>query len=87
MASGIRNDVSKVPNWFKTDIEDPIVQCGIVEKDFLNSYALNVYHDGTEGLAQHFDDSSRFNQPILTLRLFSDSRLSFGCQFYGFCNG
>lgn len=26
-------------------------------------------------------------QPIYTLRLFSGARLSFGSQFYGFCNG
>ena len=26
-------------------------------------------------------------KPIFTLRLFSDARLSFGSQFYGFCNG
>jgi len=38
-------------------------------------------------LAQHFDDAVRFKQPIYTLRLFSDARLSFGSQFYGFCNG
>ena len=46
-----------------------------------------MYHDGSEGLAQHFDDATRFKQPIYTLRLFSDSRLSFGSQYYGFCNG
>ena len=47
---------------------------------------MNVYHDGTEGLAQHYDDATRFKQPIYTVRLFSDSRLSFGSQYYGFCN-
>lgn len=26
-------------------------------------------------------------QPIYTVRLFSDARLSFGSQLYGFCNG
>lgn len=48
---------------------------------------MNVYHDGKEGLAQHFDDAVRFKQPIYSVRLFSDCRLSFGSQFYGFCNG
>ena len=48
---------------------------------------MNVYHDGKEGLAQHFDDAVRFKQPIFSVRLFSDCRLSFGSQFYGFCNG
>lgn len=64
-----------------------MVENGIIEKDFVNSIAMNIYHDGNEGLAQHFDDAVRFRQPIFTLRLFSDSRLSFGCQLYGFCNG
>lgn len=59
----------------------------IAEKDFFTSIALNVYHDGTEGLAQHYDDATRFKQPIYTVRLFSDSRLCFGSQYYGFCNG
>ena len=26
-------------------------------------------------------------KPIFSMRLFSDCRLSFGSQFYGFCNG
>ncbi len=33
---------------------------GIAEKGFFNSIAINVYHDGTEGLAQHYDDATRF---------------------------
>lgn len=44
----------------KSLLEDPLVKTGIIEKDFINSVALNVYHDGTEGLAQHFDDATRF---------------------------
>jgi hypothetical protein len=62
----------------KSILEDPLVKTNIIPKEFINSIALNVYHDGSEGLAQHFDDATRFKQPIYTLRLFSDSRLSFG---------
>jgi hypothetical protein len=57
---------------------NPLVSANVIQKDFINSIALNVYHDGTEGLAQHYDDATRFRQPIFTVRLFSDSRLSFG---------
>ncbi len=39
------------------------------------------------GIQSHFDDSDRFAQPIYSLRLFSDSRLSFGTQLYGYTNG
>jgi hypothetical protein len=35
----------------KTVLEEPLVSAGIIEKDFINSIALNVYHDGSEGLA------------------------------------
>ena len=34
-------------------------------------------------LQSHYDDAARFSQPIYSLRLFSDSRLSFGTQLYG----
>jgi len=43
-------------------VETMLVNAGLILKDFVNSYALNVYHDGTEGLAQHFDDAVRFKQ-------------------------
>jgi hypothetical protein len=32
----------------------------LVDPKFINSVAMNVYHDGTEGLAQHYDDATRF---------------------------
>lgn len=59
----------------------------IIPREFINHVAMNIYHDGSEGLGQHFDDAVRFSQPIFTVRLFSDSRLSFGNQLYGYCNG
>lgn len=36
-----------------------------------------------EGIQSHFDDAGRFQRPITSLRLMSDSRLSFGTQLYG----
>jgi len=59
----------------------------IVPLGFVNAIALNMYHDGSEGIQNHYDDSKRFKQPIYSLRLFSDSRLAFGTQLYGFTNG
>ena len=50
----------------------------LLKPDYVNAAAVNIYHDGREGIAQHFDDASRFCRPIVTLRLFSDSRLTFG---------
>jgi hypothetical protein len=62
VAAGIRKDVSPAPYWMKEKIEYPLVKAGIVLKDFINSFALNIYHDGSEGLGQHFDDAVRFKQ-------------------------
>lgn len=93
IGAGVRKDVTPPPSWVDK-VKGPLEECGIVPKDFINSVAINVYHDGKEGLAQHFDDAVRFKQvkrslmqPIFTVRLFSDARLSFGSQLYGFCNG
>mmetsp|Transcript_9265 Transcript_9265/g.17714 ORF Transcript_9265/g.17714 Transcript_9265/m.17714 type:complete len:991 (-) Transcript_9265:928-3900(-) len=87
VAAGVRLDVSRPAPWMRDCLEAPLVEGGILEANFINSFAMNIYHDGTEGLAQHFDDAVRFKQPIYTVKLGSDSRLSFGSQFYGFCNG
>lgn len=51
VAAGVRADVSQPPVWTYTVLEEPLVKAGIIEKDFINSIALNVYHDGSEGLA------------------------------------
>lgn len=60
VGAGVRRDVSQPPLWIKEQLEEPLVSSKIVEKDFINSVAMNVYHDGTEGLAQHYDDATRF---------------------------
>lgn len=51
VAAGVRADVSQPPVWMKAVLEDPLVKANIIEKNFINSIALNVYHDGSEGLA------------------------------------
>ena len=61
VGAGVRKDVTEPPKWLG-EVENPMVEHNIVEKDFLNSVAINVYHDGSEGLAQHFDDAVRFRQ-------------------------
>ena len=63
--------------------EAPLVTAGVMPKDFVDSWAVNVYHDGSEGIQSHYDDAGRFLRPITSLRLFSDCRLSFGTQLYG----
>lgn len=65
-------------------VEHQMQRAQIVKEGFVNAIALNMYHDGSEGIQNHYDDSKRFQQPIYSLRLFSDSRLSFGTQLYGY---
>lgn len=67
----------------RTSVEAPLVGSKLVQPDFFNQFALNIYHDGSEGLNQHYDDAFRFKQPIYSLRIFSEARLSFGSQYYG----
>jgi len=87
VAGGVRADVPAVPQWMKRHVEQPLVQAGLLPPDWIDSIALNMYHDGSEGIQSHFDDAYRFERPIHSLRLFSDSRLSFGTQLYGYTNG
>jgi hypothetical protein len=61
----------------------PLEAASVLPAGFVNSAALNVYHDGSEGIQSHYDDAARFERPVVSLRLFSDSRLSFGTQLYG----
>jgi hypothetical protein len=86
VAGGIRHDVPEPPGWMK-EVVMPMVSAKLVPDGFVDAIALNMYHDGSEGIQSHYDDSKRFHQPIYSLRLFSDSRLSFGTQLYGFTNG
>ena len=60
-----------------------LTKSGLLPIGFVNSWALNMYHDGSEGIQSHYDDVARFQRPIFSLRLFSDSRLAFGMQLYG----
>ncbi|KAK9904144.1 hypothetical protein WJX75_005380 [Coccomyxa subellipsoidea] len=86
-AGGVRLDVPHAPTWMQAFAEKPLVETGLVQKGFFDAWALNMYHDGSEGIQSHFDDGTRFARPIFSVRLFSDSRLSFGTQLYGYTNG
>merc|ERR1711964_622807 len=76
-AGGIRTDVDRYPNWMQFVI-DRLVLVGVVPQDYVNAVALNMYHDGTIGIGLHQDCYSRFERPIITLRLFGPARLTLG---------
>jgi len=81
-AGGLRTDVDPIPEWVEF-VEDRMVAVGVVPKDFINGVALNIYHDGTLGIGLHVDCNSRFDRPIVTLRLFSPARLTLGGHLLG----
>ena len=89
-AAGVRTDVPLPPRWVHEGVKTALVGRGVCPADFadrLNSCALNVYHDGSEGIQSHLDPPERFARPILSLSLFSDSRLSFGTRLLGAVDG
>lgn len=59
-AAGVRIDVAPPPRWIKDRVESRLVGATLVPQGWLNSYAINFYHDGTEGLRQHYDDNTRY---------------------------
>ncbi|GLI69492.1 hypothetical protein VaNZ11_014126, partial [Volvox africanus] len=86
IAGGVRVDVPPPLRWMRHQVEEPLVGCGVIPRGFVDSIALNLYHDGSEGIQSHYDDAARFRRPIYSLRLFSDSRLSFGGHLFGNTN-
>jgi len=85
VAAGIRSDVSAMQEWMKKPIQRMKFLSIIQDTKWINQVSLNDYSSGQLGLQPHFDDKERFARPITTLRLFSDSRMSFGLRYYG-CN-
>eukprot|EP00941_MAST-03F_sp_MAST-3F-sp1_P001295 g1295.t1 len=86
-AGGIRVDVPRKPRWMVEKIQQRLEELKIIPISFTNAIAMNMYHDGSEGIGSHFDDEQRFARPIVSLRLFSDTRLSFGTHLFSMCNG
>ncbi|KXZ56937.1 hypothetical protein GPECTOR_1g845 [Gonium pectorale] len=86
VAGGVRVDVPPPLRWMRQLAESPLVGCGVIPRGFVDSVALNLYHDGSEGIQSHYDDAARFRRPIYSVRLFSDSRLSFGGSLFGTTN-
>ena len=49
VARGVRVDVPDIPHWVLDSVEQQMVMHDVLPKDFVNSIALNMYHDGSEG--------------------------------------
>lgn len=76
------DDVEDIPAWIH-QLEDRLVDKGVMPKDFLEQAVVNMYHEQGSGLGVHTDSWELFERPIYSLRLFSDSVLSFGCKGLG----
>ena len=46
--AGVRKDVARAPEWTHV-ISSAMIKENLVEKDFINYIAINVYYDGKEG--------------------------------------
>lgn len=73
-------EVDPIPSWVTRLIIKPLVQCGIVAEDFVNSAVINDYRPGG-CIVSHIDPVHIFDRPIVSVSFMSDSVLSFGCKF------
>eukprot|EP01084_Bolivina_argentea_P055437 101646_1 len=87
VGNGLRVDVDKIPESLFDLVETKLVYYGVINPNWCQGIAFNMYHDGSEGIGPHFDDAARFDRPIVTVRLFSDARIAFGTDLYGTSNG
>lgn len=72
--------VEPVPVWLEELVVRPLERVGLLPQDFVNSAVINVYQPGG-CIVSHIDPPHIFDRPILSLSLFSDGALSFGCKF------
>ena len=68
--------VNQLRNTIANDIR-------LVPSDFINQAVMNYYMDRNSCLGIHQDEKKLFLRPIVSIRLFSPSVLSFGCKGMG----
>lgn len=83
--SRIFKDVDPIKNvplveTLRAHIEDGL---GLVPKGFIDQSVMNYYLAKNSCLGVHQDEKRLFHRPICSVRLFSDSVLSFGCKGFG----
>eukprot|EP00945_MAST-04E_sp_MAST-4E-sp1_P000480 g480.t1 len=83
--SRLFNDVDPIANvplaeQLRKHIENDLE---LVPKGFVNQSVLNFYMKKNSCLGVHQDEKKLFHRPIISIRLFSDSVLSFGCKGFG----
>ncbi|CAG9855211.1 unnamed protein product [Phyllotreta striolata] len=73
--------VDVIPSWIAHNIIKPLVEVNILPENFVNSVVINDYKP-RGCIVSHIDPPQIFDRPIVSLSLFSDSALSFGCKFH-----
>eukprot|EP01135_Chromosphaera_perkinsii_P002438 Nk52_evm44s223 gene=Nk52_evmTU44s223 len=88
----VDSNVDPIPEWLKglwikLGHQVNISSSKIVEHDQFNHMpdmvVFNFYEEAGSNIGSHVDSKSLFERPIVSLRLFSDSALSFGCYSQG----
>lgn len=72
--------VDDIPNWVHYLVVRRLTAAGIVPEGFVNSVVINDYQPGG-CIVSHIDPPHIFDRPIVSVSLFSDSALCFGCKF------
>uniref|UniRef100_A0A8D9AAC6 RNA demethylase ALKBH5 n=1 Tax=Cacopsylla melanoneura TaxID=428564 RepID=A0A8D9AAC6_9HEMI len=73
-------EVDPIPVWIQEMVIAKLEEQGVVPRGFINSAVINDYQPGG-CIVSHIDPPHIFDRPIISLSLFSNSALCFGCKF------
>ncbi|KAL1452501.1 hypothetical protein WDU94_006727 [Cyamophila willieti] len=73
-------EVDPIPDWVQELVIRKLEEMGVVPTGFVNSAVINDYQPGG-CIVSHIDPPHIFDRPIISLSLFSNSALCFGCKF------
>ena len=75
--SQLFNDVAAIPEEIDAALKRMCDRVPGIDRSFFNQAVSNIYRGPGSSLGVHRDDEALFARPIFSLRLLSDSRLSF----------
>ncbi|KAB0793889.1 hypothetical protein PPYR_13509 [Photinus pyralis] len=74
------NLIEPIPLWIYLYIINPLISANVIEANFVNSAVINEYLPGG-CIVSHIDPPHIFDRPIISISLFSDCAMCFGCKF------
>lgn len=83
------DDINNIVSSLNLNLIDPLQKTNIINENSINSIGISFLHNKMKEEEKYniFNDSQKNQQSIYSLRLFSNSRISFGSSFYSFCQG